>query len=136
MRRLYLICIFACISFNIKAQNAENPCNYSFSVDVVKKEGPANKTSYLAAMNWDFTTVASTSEITIELIPIRDCWEGINGKQLAPAQNFKVESGAKGSKTFDLITMLAKCFKWRAVITDANCSQTTDWKYYSFLQNN
>ncbi|NUY81242.1 hypothetical protein HUK80_10075 [Flavobacterium sp. MAH-1] len=135
MKSFYLLGLILCFSSGLMAQNTENPCQIAYSVEVVKKEATTQKDQYSANLNWDFSAYPAESDIKFEIVPIRDCWREVEGKQFGTAEVFKAQAD-KGSREFTLLGMKAKCFKWRAIITTADCNQTTDWKYYSFLPKN
>lgn len=135
MKRLYLFCVFACISFNINAQNVENPCNFQFSTDVVKCEENVPVHLKFATVKWDFDHVSTAqANAKIEIVPILDCWEEVNGAQTKDMIAIVVDaSHLKGQTEVKLTQLSAKCFKWRTVITTPDCTTQTDWKYHSFI---
>lgn len=136
MKRLYLFCVFVCISFNVNAQNTENPCNFQFSTEVVKCGDEVANHLRFATLKWDFTDVSTAQATTkIEIVPILDCWEEINGKQFRDMVTIDIDAAhLKGQTEITLRNLTAKCFKWRTVITSqGGCVTETIWKYHSFL---
>lgn len=135
MKRLYLICVIACISFNINAQNVENPCNFTFSTEVLKCDDAMPTYQKFATVKWDFSQLpAAQANAKIEIVPVLDCWEGVNGSQTKDMITIDVDSAHLKSQTEVRHTqMSAKCFKWRTVITTPDCTTQTDWKFHSFI---
>lgn len=134
MKRVYLFCVFACISFNVQAQNVENPCNFTYSVDVVKNSGTTPEQQFSATMSWDFSGVGASADIAVEIMPIRDCWNELSGTQFGTPQTIRVDATRKGSTQLSAVSgMRAKCFKWRSVIVGSGCSQTSEWKYFEII---
>lgn len=135
MKRLYLFCVFACISFNVQAQNVENPCNFEFSTDVVKCDETIPAHQKFATVRWDFTHISVSQAIAkIEIVPILDCWEEVNGSQTKDVITISIDAAhLKGQTEVKHNQMSAKCFKWRTVITTPGCTTQTDWKFHSFI---
>jgi hypothetical protein len=91
-----------------------------------------------AEISWDFSSIDRRGkEIAIEVVTILDCFNGENASdfksQFFPLNkdNFKV----KGSYQLIHLDVMAKCFKWRVVVTENNKKQASDWSYFMFLKN-
>ncbi|RZJ65088.1 MAG: hypothetical protein EOO50_15035 [Flavobacterium sp.] len=88
-----------------------------------------------ATLKWDFTnTSTAQASAKIEIVPILDCWEEVNGKQFRDMVTIIIDADhLKGQTEVKLRELTAKCFKWRTVITTPGCTTETIWKYHSFL---
>ena len=116
------------------AQTATSDCKNVFSIS--SKEN-AEAEAYLssASIEYDFAAITDPSaKISIEIVPIRDCWEAVNGTQLLPVKVIGIASSAlKGSTSVKLNEITAKCFKYRVVIDRTDCRQETEWKFQSII---
>ena len=89
-----------------------------------------------ATLSWDYSTLdLSNKSVAIEVVTIYDCFNGAQATDFK--QQFKVLSSenfsVKGSHELIHTELLAKCFKWRAVVTTGSDTQVSDWVYISFL---
>ena len=135
MKSFYLLGLLCCISFSVRAQNAVNPCNFEYSVELIGCDENVSNSEKFATFKWDFTNpVLNDATMKIEVVPILDCWEELNAKQLRETISIAVEqSGRKGNAQVKMMPIQAKCFKWRTVITKQQCTSESDWKYHAFI---
>lgn len=115
-----------------RAQQDPAPCQQTFKAEVKQGTDPAR--SYYAVLNWDFTNVdVEANEVSIEVLPIKDCHKGTEALRFRDASMVRVNSSnQKGVADLTLDAMGVKCFKWRVVITGV-CPSTSDWSYHSYL---
>ena len=134
MKIIYSFCVFLAICVNVRAQNVQSPCNFSYSVTIIEPEDSPNSHLKFATLDWDFSQFGDAAQINIEVQPIADCWEKLDAKELRPLRVVPVTAQNKKSKlNLGVMEMRAKCLKWRTVIISQDCTVTSDWKFFSFL---
>lgn len=134
---LLLFLIFSSISFS---QNNQNDCSFDYKLELKGKEANDNLSSPKEAFvtfNWDFSTLNFDSEkVTIEIVPVLDCFN--EDKATLFTDSFFIKSSdedfqTKGQKQIKHLELKAKCFRYRVIISNSDCKETSDWKYYSYF---
>ena len=90
-----------------------------------------------AEISWDFSTLdVRGKEITIEVVSILDCFNGENASDFKSQfsvlnrDNFSI----KGSYQLIHLDLMAKCFKWRVVVSEKGKKQASEWSHFMFLK--
>jgi hypothetical protein len=134
MKKIILIVAF--IAQFTYSQDIKN-CKFDYTIvvsEILNKENPKNK---LVNISYDFSKVKSKEAIiTIEIVPILDCFNELEAKQLkeiivisSKEENFK----KKNSIILEHLKINSKCFKYR-VILKSNCEEKSSWQYYTFIK--
>lgn len=135
--RLLIILIICNFGF---AQNKAKFTLESFKINLT--ESPVS-TSYIdtyANIKWDNNLVnknTSLNKIYLEIVPIMDCWNKIDAKDLKTT--IFIELKGKSAKKISnyMIThkdLLSKCFKWRVRFEGKQGNQMTSWNYHLFIK--
>ncbi len=134
---LLLLLVFSSLSFS---QSNQNNCNFDFKLELIGQdadENLGNPKEAFVTFNWDFTTLNLVNDkVTIEIVPILDCFNG--DKATLFTDSFFIKSSdedfkTKGQKQIKHLELKAKCFRYRVIISDSDCKETSDWKYYSYF---
>lgn len=136
----YLLLLFLITSSISFSQNNQNDCSFDYKIELKGKEANDNLSNPKEAsvtFNWDFSALNFDSEkVTIEIIPILDCFNQAKASLFTASifiKNSDTEFDKKGQKTFKHLELKAKCFKYRIIISNLSCKETSDWKYYSYF---
>lgn len=136
-RKLLLAILLGVLSFNLNAQDTQNPCKFDYTVDAKKSPELLDYKDRYVEFNWDISKISSEDmQVKIEITPIYDCFNGIDGTQTNKSTFLDLKSEDLISKTkisIKHVDMLAKCFKWRVILVTDSCSEQTEWNYYSFI---
>ncbi|GGW68300.1 hypothetical protein DFQ11_104131 [Winogradskyella epiphytica] len=99
-----------------------------------------NSSTNNVEISWDFSnsTNRTATTLNIEVQPINDCWNTLNGKNRSDMvlKTFKnLAENPTGNLLLSSREYNTKCFKWRAQIINTNTRQEqyTDWQFSSFL---
>jgi hypothetical protein len=112
----------------------------SFKINLTES---STSTSYLetyANLKWNSNLVnkdTSLNKIYLEIVPIMDCWNNVNAKDLKKTifVDLKNESAKKLNNYMITHKNLAsKCFKWRIRFVSNKGNQMTDWNYHLFIK--
>lgn len=136
MLRKFILTVF-CVSIGAMAQaQTSSDCHHKFTASSKMGE-EASPRLKSAIVEYDFSELSGKGAvISLEVIPIMDCWNEVGGEQLKDKNVIRVEeSGLKGSATFRVVEMAAKCFKWRFVIDAEGCHEETAWTFQSIIPN-
>ena len=141
MKNLIIYLFF--VSFvTLYAQDKKGNCNFVYQVSVENSINDEIKSIYDSKIQWNFSKLdLKNISCTIEIVPIKDCMNELNATKFKTS--FVISSSdagfsPKGSKVLNYLEFMAKCYKWRVIITDTikSCSETSEWKYISFLSKN
>lgn len=136
----YLLLFFLTFGLTSFSQSNTNQCNFSFKLEVKGQDSNSNlanpKQAY-ATFEWDFTTLNLVSDkVTIEIVPILDCFNEDKATLFTDSffiKNSDKDFQTKGQKQIKHLDLKAKCFRYRVIISNSNCKETSDWKYYSYF---
>ena len=133
MKRYSTLFCFLLLSLWANAQEKISLCgnDYPFSIKNVNVNS-----DLIAKLEWDLTNAPNSNDFEIEVMPIRDCYNAIDGVLFREKITIKIgldNVQKKDSKDLSVKTLSVKCFKWRIRSTSQNCSDASPWKYYSFL---
>ena len=135
-RKLLLAILLGVLSFNLNAQDTQNPCKFDYTVEVERNpEGFSDKGGSVN-FKWNITKMLPDQTVSIEIVKIYDCFKEVNGIQTEIYTLLNLNSKDLINKNFFKIKhveMVAKCFKWRVVLKSNTCTEETDWNYYSFI---
>ena len=117
----------------------ENSCADGFLFKTYRDVNPQINIQDVV-IDWDFSNVNNVQNLTlvIEVQGLDNCWEELNGiNRFALIKNSveNLSQNLKGTIRVEHLNINSKCFKWRAVISDAtnSCVKTTDWEFKNFL---
>ena len=135
--KLLLAILLSVLSFNLYAQDTQTPCKFDYSVQALKSPEVLSYKDRFVEFSWDISKISNENDqIKIEITPIYDCYNGINGTQTNKSTFLNLKSEDLKDKTsisIKHVDMLAKCFKWRVIIESNTCPEQTEWNYYSFI---
>lgn len=139
MKKCLLTMFFVLSAFLIEAQTTKNNCEFNYQIDVLPAQSDVLSSLQEGQMSWDFSKIKlnKDSVITIEVLPIFDCFNGQNAsdfKEIIIIKSSDSKFKSKGGYLFKHLDLMSKCFKWRVLIKSSNCEEISDWKYYSFLK--
>ena len=136
--RLFISISF-CLLCSLSSFSQTNINNNDFSLDSKIVE-VANSNFKNIEISWDFSNTANRVllNLDIEIQPINDCWNGLDGKNRSKmiTKPFKdIPQNPKGKLLLTLKEYNTKCLKWRTKTTNSSTGQEhyTDWQYSSFL---
>ncbi|GLB53528.1 hypothetical protein NBRC110019_25690 [Neptunitalea chrysea] len=133
MKRLLLFLPVFLVFVQGFAQKSTNTCDFMYSFEIKKCDELLSNRDKYATFAWDFSKLNFTdSNVQIEVVPVLDCWNEIHAKDFRDSFKMKIEE-AKGEQKVYHIKMMAKCFKYRLVISSGACEKTTEWNYFSFI---
>lgn len=136
-RKLLLAILLGVLSFNLYAQDTQTPCKFDYSVKALKSSESLSYKDRFVEFTWDISKISNENDqIKIEITPIYDCYNGINGTQTNKSTFLDLKSEDlknKSSVSIKHVDMLAKCFKWRVILQAENCLEETEWNYYTFI---
>lgn len=132
----YFLLLLLLFSFSAFSQVKSSNCNFEF--DVITKGNDINLVNPKEAsveLSWDFSKIdLSKHKIKIEIIPILDCFNSLDGSNLKDVININLnEYKVNDSIKIKHLDLMAKCFKYRVIITSNNCNEITPWKFYSYF---
>ena len=134
--KLFLAFMLCSLSIGLNAQETKSSCNFEYKINAEKNPEGYNQLGGLVNFKWDISRIATNDTISIEIVKIYDCFEGIKGTQTEIYTLLDLKSEDlinKNSLKIKHIDMIAKCFKWRVVIKSDTCLEQTNWNYYSFI---
>lgn len=136
----YLLLLFLITSSISFSQNNQNDCSFDYKIELKGKEANdnlSNPKEAFVTFDWDFTTLNLVNDkVTIEIVPILDCFNGEDANSFRDSVFINIsedELDKKGKKIFKHLDLKIKCFKYRVLISNSNCKETSDWKYYSYF---
>ena len=62
------------------AQNELSKCKFNYELELEKKLENKQKNIYNAVFKWDFSKLNSNINISLEIVPIKDCMNDINSQ--------------------------------------------------------
>ncbi|MBD3724918.1 MAG: hypothetical protein IE891_09125 [Flavobacteriaceae bacterium] len=132
---LLLLLLFSSLSFS---QAKSSNCNFNFDLTAkVSKDNLSNPKQAFVELTWDFSKIdLSKHEIKIEIVPILDCFNSLDASKLKDVIIIDINSieyKVHDSKKFMHLDLMAKCFKYRIVITSKSCNEITPWEFCSFF---
>ncbi|SFU38418.1 hypothetical protein SAMN05216480_102123 [Pustulibacterium marinum] len=131
---LFILPILFFLSFPVHSQEEKSVCNQDYTISVEKCDPYVSNREKFATFSWDFSKISDfkSEAIKIEVVPILDCWNDVNGKDFRDEFYIDIKENV-GSVKIHHIKMKAKCFKWRVVFNTSSCKGTGVWNYHSFL---
>lgn len=135
--KLLLTALMGLLLHNIQAQDFQSSCKFDYSIKALKNQKNLAYEDRYVEFAWDILKIpTNVSQINIEITPIYDCFNGINGTQTNKSTFLNLlgeDLINKKSVSIKHIDMLAKCFKWRVLIQSDSCTELTEWSYYTFI---
>lgn len=114
---------------------ATSNCDNSFTITAVPGE-EASPSMKSAKIQYDFSKLESSAQVTLEIAPLYDCWEEQKAVRFREVVVHPISKNEpKGSKTFYINSLNAKCFKWRVVIKKNGCTEETPWAFQALIPN-
>lgn len=112
----------------------------SFKINLVESSTTTSYSNTYAQLNWDANLMnknTSLNKIYLEIVPIMDCWNNLNAKDLK--KTIFVELKGESAKNINnyMIThkgLASKCFKWRIRFVSKKENQMTSWNYHLFIK--
>lgn len=137
MKKILLFSIF--ILFQMGFSQTKLNTNSPFLKGVTVEKVEDAKFDYInnAKISWDFSTIdLKGKQVSIEVVTIYDCFNGVNASDFKSQFTVlnKDNFSSKGSHQLIHLEQMAKCFKWRVVVTENREKQVSDWSYFSFLK--
>ncbi|WP_445717794.1 hypothetical protein [Flavobacterium sp.] len=139
MKKCFLAMLFVLSTFWSNAQAQDSNCNFNYQISISPTKSNLLESLQDAQMNWDFSKLKLNKDlsVTIEVVSIFDCFNGEKATDLKDAMVINSnDSGfkSKGTFTFKLEDIIAKCFKWRVIVKSKNCTEISNWNQFSFLK--
>lgn len=114
------------------AQEENKKCNDNFTVNSSLKAAANNLSEVI--IDWDFSAIKTRKLfVEIQVQALDACWDGLNGSERGSLKTYQYKAEAKKSLKISHFDVNAKCIRWRAIIKNGNCTQTTDWKFEQFI---
>jgi hypothetical protein len=141
MKKVYFKILAFLLLFNFGfAQTKTNFSLESFKINLTESPLSTEYIDTYANVKWDIDLVnkdTSLSKIYLEIVPIMDCFNNFNAKDLKTTifLDLKIESKKKLSN--HMIThkeLASKCFKWRVRFVGKQGNQMTSWNYHLFIK--
>lgn len=116
------------------AQEVRRNCNSEYAFELTSSDEFTSYQDKFITFSWDVSRVKDfeAGNVKVEIVPILDCWEELEGKRFRDAMNIPMKTAVGSAKVMH-VKMRAKCFKWRVVFNTSTCDDTTEWEYYSFI---
>lgn len=115
------------------SQDTKELCNMTYSIELKSGDEFVSLRDLYATFSWNFNeSQFQTDKVKIEIVPILDCWNGVQGTKFRDAFSLPIEN-ARGEVKVMHIKMMAKCFKWRLVVKSDTCNDATEWNYFSYI---
>uniref|UniRef100_UPI004049900F hypothetical protein n=1 Tax=Flavobacterium sp. TaxID=239 RepID=UPI004049900F len=138
MKKLLLLICFFCTINTVYSQNklkADSQFIKGISIQKVNDPnfGPVNNANFV----WDFSNInLNGKQVSIEVVTILDCFNGESASDFKDSFSIlnKDNFVSKGNYQVNHFEVMAKCLKWRVVVTDNNQEQSSDWFYFMFLK--
>jgi hypothetical protein len=112
----------------------------SFKINLIESSVSTAYLDTYANIKWDANLVnkdSSLSKIYLEIVPIMDCFNGLDAKDLKKTIFVDLKSESVKNSSNYMIThknLLSKCFKWRVRFIGKSESQITTWNYHLFIK--
>lgn len=137
MKKILLLSVILLFQFGFSQTKLDPNSPIVKGIKVEKLED--SKFDYInnAKISWDFSkTNLKGKNISIEVVTIYDCFNGVNASDFKSQFTVlnKENFSTKGSHQLIHLEQMAKCFKWRVVVTENREKQVSDWSYFSFLK--
>ncbi|AWM12613.1 hypothetical protein DI487_01160 [Flavobacterium sediminis] len=137
MKKIFFILLFLIGLYSGFSQSKTNKCKFNFSFEVLNsKENMSPKDEYVS-LNWDFSKLNLKKDLVeIEIVPILDCFNGLDATDLRDVVTIKsTDKDFKSTEERKIrhLELMSKCFKYRLIVRNNNCSETSEWKYFSFF---
>jgi hypothetical protein len=141
MKEIYFKLLFAFLVFNFSySQTKTNFTLESFKINLIESSTSTPYIDTFANVKWDSDLVnknTSLSKIYLEIVPIMDCFNNLDAKDLR--KTFFVDLKTESTKSISnyMIThksLLSKCFKWRVRFVGKQGNQMTSWNYHLFIK--
>lgn len=137
MKKCFLLLLLL-FSFSSFSQVKSSNCNFEFDlITKGSKDNLANPKQASVELAWDFSKIdISKHIIKIEIVPILDCFNSLDGTNLKDVLVIDINSKeykVNDSKKFMHLDLMAKCFKYRVIIRSNSCNEITPWEFYSYF---
>lgn len=112
----------------------------SFKINLTESSSSTSYINTYANIKWDNNLVnknTSLSKIYLEIVPIMDCWNNLNAKDLKKTIFVELKNESEKTLSNYMIThknLEAKCFKWRVRFVGKQGNQMTSWNYHLFIK--
>lgn len=126
-----------CLSLSVVSRSqGRSDCHNEFTTSAVAGNEEAVFTRSVT-ITYDFSSVSGkNAKISLEVVPVKDCWNEAGSKRFGEAKIFELEETAfKGSRQLTHGALKAKCFKWRFVIDRPGCREETPWTFQALIPN-
>jgi len=139
MKKYFLTMFFVLSAFLSNAQEQNSNCDFNYQINISPAKSDLLESLQEAQMKWDFSKLKLNKDIsvTIEVVPILDCFNNESAtdfKETIFISSSQPEFKNKGSFLFKLDDMMSKCFKWRVIVKSKSCTETSNWKHFSYLK--
>lgn len=132
-----LLFLFFMSSLGVYSQTNTDALNYDISAKTVEGNNPKINDVLLI---WDFSGIQNkeNTSFTIEVQPLGNCWEELNGKLRSEKKSYKIENSSQGLKSQLRLTSFelnSKCLKWRVKAVNIQTGKETysDWQFSGFM---
>lgn len=122
------------------AQNKTNFTLENFKIALVESPSSTSYVNTYAKLKWDSGLInknTSLNKIYLEIVPIMDCWNSLEAKDLKSTIFVDLKSISKNNINEYVINhkdIFAKCFKWRIRFVGKQGNQMTSWNYHLFIK--
>lgn len=141
MKKVYFKLLVVLFVFNFNyAQNKMNYTLESFKINLIESPVSTSYQDTYANLKWDKNLVnkdASLKNIYLEIVPIMDCWNNIDAKDVKKTIFIDLKKESTNKLSNYMIThkdLGAKCFKWRVRFVGKQGNQMTSWNYHLFIK--
>lgn len=138
MKKIITLFSIFLLNFSVFSQEKKTNCNFQFNLTVKGSEYDLIQSKEaFCELIWDFSKLdLSKNKIKIEIVPILDCFNSVNGSDIKDVIVIEINSKAYkiiDSKKIKHLDLMVKCFKYRVIITSDDCNKITLWEFYSYF---
>lgn len=141
MKKVYFKILVILLIFNFGfAQNKTNFSLDNFKINLTESPLSTQYIDTYANVEWDTALVnkdTSLSKIYLEIVPIMDCFNNLDAKDLKTTIFVDLKTESKNKLSNYRIThkeLASKCFKWRVRFVGKQGNQMTSWNYHLFIK--
>jgi hypothetical protein len=141
MKKIYFKVLIALLICNFNyAQTKTNFTLENFKINLIESPLSTSYADTYANIKWDSSLVSkdtSLSKIYLEIVPIMDCFNNLDAKDLKKTIFVDLKSESIKKINNHMIThkgLASKCFKWRIRFVGKQGNQMTSWNYHLFIK--
>jgi hypothetical protein len=141
MKKNYIKLLILLVLCNFSYAQTKSKFNLeNFKINLVESSPSTSYSNTFAKLNWDHNLVnknTSLNKIYLEIVPIMDCWNNLNAKDLKKTIFVELKSESAKNISNYMIThkdLASKCFKWRIRFVSKQENQMTSWNYHLFIK--